>query len=83
MSTDEDNKRLSVIEAAEYLGVSKDVVYDLCDVVDDKGQPKDPEISHFRFGRRIVIPLSNLKAYEAMCFVPAQSAAELPQLQAT
>jgi hypothetical protein len=83
MSTDEDNKRLSVIEAAEYLGVSKDVVYDLCEVVDDKGQQKEPEISHFRFGRRIVIPLSNLKAYEAQCFVPAQSAAELPQLQVT
>jgi hypothetical protein len=81
MSDNEDTKRLSVIEAAEYLGVSKDVVYDLCAVKAPDGKPKEPEISHFRFGQRIVIPLASLKSYEASCFVAAGSAPALAELQ--
>lgn len=54
--------RLTPDQAAERLGVSKHAVYKLC---------KSGELGCFRFGRKIVIPEDEVKAFEDRSFHPA------------
>lgn len=67
--------RLTPIEAAKRLGISKDAVYKLCrgrvQTIDGRRLELPPELGHFRFGEKIVIPEDEIKAYEARCFVEA------------
>lgn len=67
--------RLTPIQAAKRLGISKDAVYKLCrarvEIIDGREVTFPPELGHFRFGEKIVIPEDEIKAYEAKCFVQA------------
>lgn len=67
---DEDNQRLTPAQAGEYLGISTDAVYKLCD-------EENPQILHYRIGEkrsRIAIPMSALRDYDARTLVPAAPA---------
>jgi excisionase family DNA binding protein len=55
---------LTPAEVAELLKVNVQTVYDLCDEL-------TPELGHYRIGRKILIPRTDLDAYLGRAYRPA------------
>lgn len=68
---------LTPAEVAKRLGVSPKFVYELCEIpveiIDGVRIELDPELGHNRFGRRILIPETEVDAFLARTFVPAKT----------
>lgn len=58
-----DPQMLSPAEVAELLKVNVQTVYDLCDEL-------TPELGHYRIGRKILIPRSDLDNYLTRAYRP-------------
>lgn len=67
--------RLTPEQTADRLGISKYAVYKLCKprvaTIEGRRVELPPELGHFRFGSKIVIPETEVTAYEQRSFRPA------------
>lgn len=67
-------------EVAESLKVNVQTVYDLCEIrieiVDGVPVELDPELGHYRIGRKILIPRADRDAYLKRAYHPAAGARE-------
>jgi hypothetical protein len=69
------NEVLTPAETAKLLKVNVQTVYDLCEIpiriVDGVPVEMDPELGHYRIGRKILIPRAAIDAYLRKAYHPA------------